>query len=129
MLAQYLTTSFVNRCRGRPGSNLSNRSPLSFEHSLIHLPRTSAWMTHVHGAGPVRAITGEYNTEVADHESAARDPGFGSPAMHDRRPLASSDDGRKRHALSARSSRLVFHGSGNFHFFDTRANLLARDLE
>jgi hypothetical protein len=49
--------------------------------------------------------------------------------MHHRRPFTGRDDGRERHTLSTSFSRCIFHGRSHFHFFDTRPNLSARDLE
>src|SRR5882724_4134756 len=129
MLPQYFTGGRIYRSGGRSGPHLSNRSPLRLKHSLIHLPRIAGWTAHVNGARAVRAITGEYNTEVADHESAARDPGLGGTAMDNRGALAGSDDGRERHTLRPGTPRLVFHGSGDFHFFHSGSNLLASDLK
>ena len=85
----------------RPSRRLEpgDRSLLRFEHGLIHLTRCPVGTPHVHGARPVRTITCEYNTEVADHEPAARDAGLGGATMDYRRPLACRDDRRKRHAL------------------------------
>src|SRR5712692_730700 len=129
MLPQCLTSCRINRSSGHSGPYLSNRSLLSLQYSLIYVTRIVGWTPHVHGARSVRTITGEYNTEVADHESAARDPDLGGATMHNRRALAGSDDRRERHALRPGTPRLVFHGSGDFHFFHAGSNLLAGDLE
>ena len=95
MLPQYLTSYRINRRGGHAGPHLSNRSLFSFQHGLIHLTRIAGRTSDVNGARAVRAITGEYNTEVADHKSAARDAGVGGAAMHNRRALAGSNDGRE----------------------------------
>ena len=110
-----------------PGRTAAIAGLLSLQNRLVHTSGFAGWPPHVHGTGPVRTITGEYNTEVADDESAARDASLRSAPMNDRRTLAGGNDRGKRHALCSRPAGGVLHGGGDFDFFHSGTDLPARD--
>src|SRR5882757_10753264 len=90
--SQDLTSCFVHRRGAYSGSNLGDCRLLRFGDSCVHLARIVAETAYVHGACPVRTITGEYNTEIADDESAAGYTGCGSASMNHGGTLAGGDD-------------------------------------
>ena len=62
-------------------SDRGDRRQLRIEHGLVELPSRIGRTTDVHSTGPIRAITGEYNTKIADHEPAPGNTGGRCPSM------------------------------------------------
>src|SRR5208283_4162038 len=104
-------------------SNCRDRGLLRLQHRLIELSSLSRRTPDMHSSRAVRTITGEYNTKIADHEPAPGNARRRGAAMHDRRPLSGSQDGGERHAFTAATTGLVFHGGGHFHLTHSGPNL------
>src|SRR5208282_1541120 len=101
---------------------------LRFQHGFIQPASFRRRTTDVHSAGAIRAITGEYNTKITDHEPAGNARARG-PAMHHRRARSGSKYRGKRHAFGPGTTSLVLHGSGDFDLTHARPNFVASNLK
>src|SRR5438270_13462975 len=72
-LFEHLTPCFIHFAGFSARPHSLNRGKLRVPDSLIHLPVRSGSATHVHSAGHIRTISGEYNTVIQDYKSAGRD--------------------------------------------------------
>src|SRR6266403_1000512 len=88
-------------------TNCGNGSLLRFQNGFIQSPSLRRGLSDVHSSGPIRTITGEYNTKIADHESAPGNARVRGTAMHDCRASSGSKYRRKRHAFGSRATGLV----------------------
>src|SRR5512135_2554322 len=102
---------------------------LCLKDSRIYLSRRPRWTADMHGPGPVGTIASEYNTEVADHESVARNEGLRGPTVRQCRALACGDNGGERHAFRPFAARFVLHSRRNLDFPHSGTNLLERSAE
>src|SRR5579864_5378638 len=102
---------------------------LSTLYSLVHVTSFLGNRPYPNRASLVRAITCEYNTEVANHESPRPDGLFRGPAMGQSRPRARGDDRWEGHLLSPGSPCPVFHFRRDLRFLDSRMQHLKRPLE
>src|SRR5437868_15484345 len=95
-----------------------HRSLLRFLHSPVNAAGLSRGATHMHSAGHIGTITGEYNTEVTDHESPSGEVGLRGTAVRQRGAFSGSNYRRKRHLLRPSLSGGVFYCRGHFSFSD-----------
>src|SRR5208283_1020207 len=128
-LPEHTTRGAIDFCGSHARTNHRDRCLLRLQHRLVQPTSFSGRPSDVHSSRAVRAITGEYNTKITDHEPPAGYACDRGSAVHDRRALSGSQYGRKRHAFGSGTTRLVFHGSGDFDFTHAWPNLLACNLE
>src|SRR5215470_3029312 len=117
----------VSRSHARPHGGDSGL--LRLQDRLVEFPGSRRRTADVHSAGPVRTIACEYNTEVTDYESGARNAGVGRAPVRQGRTFAGGDDGRERHAVGALAARFVFHGASNVGFDGSGTNLPPGDAK
>src|SRR5437016_10645923 len=110
-------------------ANSRNGGLLRFQNSFVQPLSFSRGSSDMHSSRAIRAITGEYNTKITDHEPAPWNARAGGPAMHDCRARSGSKDRRKGHAFRPGTTGLVLHGGGDLDFSDTRPNFLACDMK
>src|ERR1035437_4869607 len=127
-LAQHTPRGAIYFAGGRARANRRDGCLLRFQHGLIQPSSFRRRRSDMHSAGAIRAITGEYNTKITDHEPAGNARARG-PAMHNRRARSGSEYGRKRHAFGPGTPGLVLHGGGDFDLTHTRPNLVASNLK
>src|SRR6202163_2626466 len=113
----------------RTRANRRNGGLLRLQNSFVQPPSFSRGPSDMHSSRAIRAITGEYNTKITDHEPAARNARAGGPAMYDRRARSGSKYRRKGHAFGPGTTGLVLHSGGNFDLSHTRPNFLACDMK
>src|SRR4029077_753881 len=112
--AKHTTRCAIHFGGSRVRPNSRDGSLLRFQNSLVQLPSFFRGPSDVHSSGAIRAITGEYNTKITDHESAPRNARARGPAMHDRRARSGSKYRRKGHAFGPSTTGLILHGGGDF---------------
>src|SRR5258708_5245794 len=95
----------------RARANSRDGGLLRFENGFVQPPRFSRGPSDMHSSRAIRAITGEYNTKITDHEPTPRNARAGSPAMHDCRARSGSKYRRKGHAFGPGTTRFVLHSS------------------
>src|ERR1700682_3679445 len=66
----------------RTRANRRNGGLLRLQNSFVQPPSFSRGPSDMHGSRAIRAITGEYNTKITDHEPAPRNARAGGPAVH-----------------------------------------------
>ncbi len=128
-LAQYAARGAIYFGGSHARPNRRYASLLRFPHRLIQLSSCSRRPSDMHSARAIRTITSEYNTKIADHESAPGNACARSPAMHNGRARSGGEYRRKGHAFGSGATGLVFHSGGDFDLTHTRANFLARNPE
>src|ERR1700716_1628657 len=128
-LAKYTARRAIDFGGSRARTNSRDGSLLRFQNSFVQPSSFSRRPPDVHSSGAIRAITGEYNTKITDHEPAPGNARARGPAMHDCRARSGSEYRRKGHAFGPSPTGLVFHSGGNFDLSNTRTNFLACYLE
>src|SRR6266404_1208093 len=113
----------------RARANSRNGGLLRLQNSFVQPPSFSRGPSDMHSSRAIRAITGEYNTKITDHEPAPWNARDGGPAIHDRQARSGSKYRRKGHAFGAGTTGLVLDSGGDFDFSHTRSNFLACDMK
>src|ERR1700720_1854603 len=91
----------------RARANRRKGGLLRLQNSFVQPPRFSRGPSDMHSSRAIRAITGEYNTKITDHEPAPWNARAGSPSMHDCRARSGSKYRRKGHAFRPGTTGLV----------------------
>src|SRR5713101_8482828 len=117
-------------CGGsRARANRRDGGLLRFLNGCVQPPSFSRGPSDMHSSRAIRAITGEYNTKITDHEPAPWNARAGGPSMHDCRARSGSNYRGKGHAFGPGTTRFVLHSGGNFDLSHTRPNFLAGDMK
>src|ERR1700719_1882031 len=128
-LAEHPSGRAIDFGCGRAGPNYANGRLLRFEHRPIEMLSFFGRLSNVHSSGAIRAITGEYNTKIADHEAAGGNACPRCAAMHKCRTGPGCEDCGERHALGSGTTSFIFHGAGNFDLSYTRPNFFSCDVK
>src|SRR5882762_3307918 len=110
-------------------ANSRDGSLLRFQNSFVQPPSFSRGPSDMHSSGAIRAITGEYNTKITDHEPAPWNARARRPAMHDCRARSGSKYRREGHAFGPGTTGFVLHSGGDFDLSHSRPNFLAGDMK
>src|SRR5271154_1587450 len=128
-LAQHASRGAIHFARAHTRSHRRNRGLLRSEHRLIESSSLTGRLPDVHSSCAIRAITGEYNTKITDHEPAPGKARLRRPTVHNRRTLSRSEDRGEGHAFGSGTTSLVLHGGRSFDLAHTRPNLSACNPE
>src|ERR1700686_1700059 len=105
------TTRCAIHFRGsRAGPNGRDGGMLGFQNTFVQPQGLSRGPSDMHSSRAIRAITGEYNTKITDHEPAPWNARAGGPAMNDCRARSGSQYRRKGHAFGPGTTGRVLHG-------------------
>src|ERR1700687_563249 len=124
-LAKHAARRAIDFGGSRARTNSRDGSLLPLQNGFVQPPSFSRRPPDVHSSGAIRAITGEYNTKITDHEPAPGNARARGPAMHDCRARSGSKYCRKGHAFGPGTTGLVLHSGGDFDFSHPWPNLLA----
>src|SRR6267154_6826328 len=128
-LAEHPSSCAIDFGCGRAGPNCLYGRLLRFEHRMIEMLSLFGRLSDVHSSGAIRAITGEYNTKIADHEASGGNARPRRAAMHKCRKDPRCDDCGERHALGSGTTGFIFNDAGNFDHSYTRPNFFSVDVK